>query len=276
MLPRSTKRISVALSALLLVLASSMSACAGSDKSHDTTAQESSALSQPEETSSPNASQTDAPMEELRAYYDSVISALEEKLLEEKQDRYISDFEYKAQIGALRSELEAIMAQGGLQQGGSTLIPSVDTSDKGQYVPFLTLGVEETSAPDIPSSPSMTGKMSFRYGIIDGSVTIYEYLGDTNTVAIPSTIEGLRVTSIADDAFKNSSVTTVVIPPSVTKIGWFAFSGCTSLASISIPASVTNIGYAAFDGCTSITVLCPANSYAAEYAASFGMSYQVI
>ena len=67
MVPRSIKRISVALSALLLVLTSSMTACGGSDKSQDTTAQESSALSQPEETSTPDASQTDAPMEELRA-----------------------------------------------------------------------------------------------------------------------------------------------------------------------------------------------------------------
>ena len=111
---------------------------------------------------------------------------------------------------------------------------------------------------------------------MDGTVTIYEYLGGTTTVAIPSTINGYRVTAIADHAFANSEVTAVVIPPSVKSIGWFAFNGCASLSSVSIPASVTSIGYAAFDGCNRLTILCTANSYAKEYAASFGMSYQVI
>ena len=36
------------------------------------------------------------------------------------------------------------------------------------------------------------------------------------------------------------------IPSSVTSIGWFAFSGCSSLTSINIPSSVTSIGHSAF------------------------------
>jgi len=43
-----------------------------------------------------------------------------------------------------------------------------------------------------------------------------------------------------------------VIPNSVTKIGSFAFSRCSSLESIDIPNSVTEIGYRAFDGCSSL------------------------
>ena len=43
------------------------------------------------------------------------------------------------------------------------------------------------------------------------------------------------------------------IPNSVTSIGAFAFSSCTSLTSVTIPNSVTRIGFAAFDQCTSLT-----------------------
>ena len=44
-----------------------------------------------------------------------------------------------------------------------------------------------------------------------------------------------------------------IIPPSVRKIGPYAFSGCYSLTNISIPPSVTDIGKAAFSRCSSLT-----------------------
>ena len=46
---------------------------------------------------------------------------------------------------------------------------------------------------------------------------------------------------------------TIAIPDSVTKIGSYAFSGCTGLTSITIPDSVTTIGTSAFSGCTGLT-----------------------
>ena len=48
-------------------------------------------------------------------------------------------------------------------------------------------------------------------------------------------------------------VTDLVIPDSVTSIGYEAFSGCTGLTSVTIPDSVTSIGKFAFYGCTGLT-----------------------
>ncbi|NLF37403.1 MAG: leucine-rich repeat domain-containing protein, partial [Clostridiaceae bacterium] len=45
----------------------------------------------------------------------------------------------------------------------------------------------------------------------------------------------------------------VIIPESVTSIGDWAFSNCSSLTSITIPESVTSIGKHTFYGCISLT-----------------------
>ncbi|MBO5773374.1 MAG: leucine-rich repeat domain-containing protein, partial [Clostridia bacterium] len=57
-----------------------------------------------------------------------------------------------------------------------------------------------------------------------------------------------------------SSLTSVVIPDSVTSIGSDAFSGCSSLTSVVIPDSVTSIGYNTFYGCNNLTIYCEAES----------------
>ena len=59
---------------------------------------------------------------------------------------------------------------------------------------------------------------------------------------------------------KNKSAVTLTIPNSVTSIGGFAFSGCSSLTNIIIPNSVTSIGYGAFDECSSLTSITIPNS----------------
>ncbi len=62
--------------------------------------------------------------------------------------------------------------------------------------------------------------------------------------------------SYAHNLYWNGSlVTDLVIPNSVTSIGNYAFSGCTSLASVTIPDSVTSIGEDVFRGCSSLTSL---------------------
>ena len=59
----------------------------------------------------------------------------------------------------------------------------------------------------------------------------------------------------------------------MTKIGDYAFFGCTSLTSIAIPDSVTAIGNGAFSNCTALTLTVTPDSYAAEYAKANNIPY---
>jgi hypothetical protein len=93
----------------------------------------------------------------------------------------------------------------------------------------------------------------FNYTTNIGTITITAYTGGGGAVTIPSTITGLPVTSIGDEAFLGSGLTSVIIPDSVTNIGYGAFSGCYSLASVTMGNGVTSIGEIAFNQCTSLT-----------------------
>ena len=61
------------------------------------------------------------------------------------------------------------------------------------------------------------------------------------------------VTTIGDDAFKKSGITSVTIGNSVTSIGDCAFGYCDDLTSVTIPNSVTFIDKNAFEYCSNLT-----------------------
>lgn len=70
-----------------------------------------------------------------------------------------------------------------------------------------------------------------------------------------------NVISIDNSSFSGCYyLTSVVIPNSVTNIGYYAFSDCVSLTSIIIPNSVTNIDYYAFYNCINMTAITIPNS----------------
>ena len=87
----------------------------------------------------------------------------------------------------------------------------------------------------------------------DGTLEICGYAGNSTDYAIPSEIEGKKITAIGFDAFNGcTELTSVTIPDSITKIDDRAFYDCTSLKEVAIPASVTDIGWQAFYNCTSL------------------------
>jgi len=170
------------------------------------------------------------------AYYEDLVLTLQNQLLDVKGALYASRAEYNA------------------------LYALYHASDK-------------EDANETPTPPESTQVDSFRYIKENGGVTVTAYLGNSKEVVLPTYIDGLPVRAVFDRAFSgNANITSITVPLGVESIGWFAFSGCASLQRISLPSSIQSIAYGAFDNChKDLTVSCPQNSYAAEYALSYGL-----
>ena len=127
----------------------------------------------------------------------------------------------------------------------------------------------DAALPNPPAPESL-----YHYTLSDnGYATVTSYLGSEETVVIPSSLGGCPVIAIGEEAFRNGSAVSVVIPSGVRRVDWFAFDGCYRLSSVTLPDSVVSIGYGAFDLCApSLTFTCSENSYAAGYAQSYGIA----
>lgn len=86
----------------------------------------------------------------------------------------------------------------------------------------------------------------------NGEVTITDYIGTREHVLIPSEIGGFPVTALADKAFYEKHVTTVVVPDSVAEIGDLCFSGDNYLLSLTLPDGLAELSYGALESCYSL------------------------
>lgn len=89
----------------------------------------------------------------------------------------------------------------------------------------------------------------FAYTADGGEVTITEYIGESEHVLIPDTIDGLPVTALGHRAFYEKTVTTVVVPDSVTEIGAACFSGDNYLVSLKLPDGLKRLPPASLESC---------------------------
>ncbi len=141
-----------------------------------------------------------------------------------------------------------------------TTTPSVTTT-----TPATTTATPTTTAPSVSIPPSWdsTDDLVFTLNKDEESYTVSGYTGNSATVIIPSTYEGLPVTVIGEFAFaENEVIEEIEISDSVTIIDLCAFYDCYNLTSITIPASAQTINITAFNGCTSLTDITvdPANT----------------
>ena len=97
---------------------------------------------------------------------------------------------------------------------------------------------------------------NFEYGIKNGTITIYGYWGNETEIKIPAVINGIRVTTIDLEAFRDKQLISVTIPNTVTTIGVNAFSQ-NQLTSVTIPDSVQTIKGCAFSGNRLVSVIIP-------------------
>ena len=88
----------------------------------------------------------------------------------------------------------------------------------------------------------------------DGNATITSYKGTASAVAVPSTIDGYKVTKIGSSAFENNkNLYSVTMPNSVTEIGNYAFERCKNLSNLKLPSNITTLGIYVFKGCDALT-----------------------
>lgn len=95
----------------------------------------------------------------------------------------------------------------------------------------------------------------FAYSETGGSITITGYTGKNTSVEVPKTIHGKPVTTIGENAFFNTGITSVKLPSSLRTIGKNAFHSCAGLTAITIPNGVTLIDNAAFRGCSNLKAI---------------------
>lgn len=87
----------------------------------------------------------------------------------------------------------------------------------------------------------------------EGNISIMDYKGSSENVAIPDNFDGFPVVSIGEDAFKKKdSLVSVTISDSVTLIDRYAFGSCSKLKSVVIGKSVETISEDAFRDCKSL------------------------
>lgn len=92
----------------------------------------------------------------------------------------------------------------------------------------------------------------------DNTAVITGYTGTSTSVSVPSKIvggmyDGAKVVGINQSAFrKNTKITSVKLPDTVTEIVTGSFSGCTNLQSVTLSKNMTQIPVYAFEKCSSL------------------------
>ncbi len=181
-------------------------------------------------------------------------------------------------------------------------VTDCDTSVTAANIPSKIDGVAVTSIGSIafyncknltnitiPNSVTSIGGCAFEGCVCLTSVTIpssvtsiarYAFSGCTSLTSINVAAANTAYSSVDGVLFNKDKTELVLypegrpyasysIPSSVTSIGGYAFSGCTSLTSVTIPNSVTSIGDSAFRNCTSLTSVDIPNSVTSIGDAAF-------
>jgi hypothetical protein len=140
--------------------------------------------------------------------------------------------------------------------GRGVLFGLADWTEKSDIINNIGNDVlVEADVPTLITYPR--GKTDTSYtipAVISNKPAVRRISGFSNNTSLTTVIIPNTVTGIIGRAFYNcQALTSVTIPNSVTSIGAATFQSCRLLNNITIPASVTTIGINAFNSCTALT-----------------------
>lgn len=96
------------------------------------------------------------------------------------------------------------------------------------------------------------GPTEWKYSVTEDGIEIQGYTGSSEDIVIPDEIDGMPVTRIGQDAFRNGTMRSVEVPDSVDHISSFVWKDCKKLEKVRLPYRASYIGSYAFEGCTSL------------------------
>ncbi len=129
-----------------------------------------------------------------------------------------------------------------------------DSSESSSEASSEEEEIDIVSEDDSSSSVISREGASFTYKVNkDGEAIITGYNGTDKNVTIPDTLDDLYVVEIGDEAFKGSSIQSVIMSDKVKSIGIGAFRDCKSLSSVTLSKKINSIEKYAFNGCTALT-----------------------
>lgn len=133
------------------------------------------------------------------------------------------------------------------------------------------INIEKTSGEESKSG-------NFYYYVDDdtNNATITQYLGNSKSLTIPSTIDGYKVTKVEslakienDDEVINTTLETLNIGNNVQIIGSYGVTDFAKLKTVNIKSSVRVVENFAFDGCNAITKINIDNGLKVVYGDGF-------
>ena len=115
---------------------------------------------------------------------------------------------------------------------------------------------DSTSITVSAADGSVLGDWRYLTGKENGETVAYitEYLGNSEVVKIPNSIDKYRVFGMAGDVFKNNTtIKNVTIPGNISHIMPSTFYGCANLGTVIIDYGVKKIWESAFENCTKLS-----------------------
>lgn len=147
----------------------------------------------------------------------------------------------------------------------------------GKLISLIMTLIIVTYTFSLSASAALLGKDGFYYEFQSGNAVLKEYHSSNTEVIIPKEVYSHNVVSIADYTFlRNTNITSVRIPETITKIGNSAFYGCSNLEIVFIPESVISFGNSIFANCEKVVIVCYPDSSAETYAQNNNIEYQLI